>query len=41
MKTPLDVLIQYAKDTDKVVDEQMKELFTEAERQVKENKGNN
>ncbi len=41
MKTPLDVLIQYAKDTDKVVDEQLKELFTEAERQVKENKGNN
>ena len=40
-KSPLDVLIQYAQDTNKVVDDEMKSLFAEAERQVIENKGNN
>jgi len=41
MKSPLDVLVQYANDTDKIVDDQLKALFAEAERQVMENKGNN
>lgn len=40
-KSPLDVLIQYAQDTNKVVDDEMKVLFADAERQVMENKGNN
>ncbi len=40
-KSPLDVLIQYAQDTNKVVDDEMKVLFADAERQVIENKGNN
>jgi len=40
-KSPLDVLIQYAQDTNKVVDDEMKVLFADAERQVMENKENN